>query len=420
MNIEKKNSLKINYNDLDSLSKKYGDSFYILDLDMVRKNYISFNEAFKKNYYNTTVAFSYKTNYIPYLCKYLDKLGAFSEVVSSMEYELAKKIGVEPTRIIFNGPVKSFDAIEEALLNGTIVNIDSLYEIEHLKKLGKKYPSKRFKVGIRVNFDIGEYRISRFGLDTKNGEFEEAVNKIEKISNIVVDGLHCHFSTKKRSIDSFRLRTKKMLELSETFFKSKFLRYIDLGGGFFGNMDEELRNQFDADIPSYQEYSAVIAGQFKDFYKSEPRPELIVEPGIAIIGNAMKYVTKIICTKNIKGKKFAITSGSALNIKPSLHSKNLPVKVFSNNKSQGLKILNNIEIVGSTCVENDNLYSGYSGTIKEGDYIVFDQVGGYTIVMNPPFINPMPSIIAYSSERDEFFLVKNPGDFNSIFSSYIF
>ena len=52
------------------------------------------------------IGYSYKTNYLPSLIKEMSNLGAYAEVVSRLEYDLALKIGVKPNKIIFNGPLK--------------------------------------------------------------------------------------------------------------------------------------------------------------------------------------------------------------------------------------------------------------------------------------------------------------------------
>jgi diaminopimelate decarboxylase len=44
------------------------------------------------------------------------------------------------------------------------------------------------------------------------------------------------------------------------------------------------------------------------------------------------------------------------------------------------------DITGYTCMEDDVLYRKYAGPLKVGDYIVFSNVGAYSIVLRPPFI----------------------------------
>ncbi len=91
---------------LNELKMEFGSSFYLLNVSKLRENYKKIENAFKSRYENFIIGYSYKTNYLPYLCKELSKLGAYAEVVSRLEYDLAIKIGEDPKRIIFNGPLK--------------------------------------------------------------------------------------------------------------------------------------------------------------------------------------------------------------------------------------------------------------------------------------------------------------------------
>ena len=126
--------MDLNYKILNTLCRKYGDSFYLLDYDRFAKNYDEFLKAFTKFYPKTILAYSYKTNYTPKLCKIINEKGGFAEVVSEMEYDLAIKIGVNPQNIIVNGPYKNKKILEKFLINGSIVNLDSYYEITLVKK----------------------------------------------------------------------------------------------------------------------------------------------------------------------------------------------------------------------------------------------------------------------------------------------
>lgn len=92
--------VELNYYTMKQLEKKYGSSFYILNMKKLRDNYQKIYHAFKSKYKNFVIGYSYKTNYLPILCKELSVLGAHAEVVSRLEYDLAIKIGVEPEKII--------------------------------------------------------------------------------------------------------------------------------------------------------------------------------------------------------------------------------------------------------------------------------------------------------------------------------
>ena len=83
----------INQNVIRELQTTYGEAFYILDSAQFRKNFTELKDAFAKIYPNANIAYSYKTNYTPKLCKIVDALGGYAEVVSEMELEIARRIG---------------------------------------------------------------------------------------------------------------------------------------------------------------------------------------------------------------------------------------------------------------------------------------------------------------------------------------
>ena len=138
--------MQLDYSKLDNIRKQFGDSYYLLDINRFEKNYDNFLNAFQKNYAKTTIGYSYKTNYTPVLGALINKKNGYAEVVSYMEYELAIKIGVKPNKIIVNGPYKTKEELTTYLSNGSIVNLDSLYEVEILKQLISEQPDKKFKI----------------------------------------------------------------------------------------------------------------------------------------------------------------------------------------------------------------------------------------------------------------------------------
>ena len=91
------------------IEAKFGSPFYILDETSFRKNYDDIVRAFGSRYEKFILAYSYKTNYIPYLCNIIRSKGGFAEVVSRLEYDLALKVGQKPDKIVFNGPVKCYE-----------------------------------------------------------------------------------------------------------------------------------------------------------------------------------------------------------------------------------------------------------------------------------------------------------------------
>lgn len=410
----------LSWQTLHKLEKEYGDSFFILDLRQFENNYKEFLQGFRSIYPNTNLGYSYKTNYIPKLCQTVHSMGGYAEVVSQMEYDLAIAIGVPPTRIIFNGPLKQEEDLEKSILAGSTVNLDCLEEVEMVEALAEKLPEQKIAVGLRCNFEIDTTRISRFGFDVAGGELDRAFKRLTALNNCEIQGLHCHISTAARSTESFARRTQKIIELTDNYFKDKHPKYIDIGGGFYGKMTEDLKSQFDGYIPNYQEYAEAVASQLKSKYPDNSGPELIIEPGVAIVSDVLNFVAKVVGLKTVRSRQIALVVGSVHNVKPTGTDKNLSLRVYGNEeKSDRRKLSGQVDIVGYTCMEHDCLYKEYSGEIGIGDYAVVENMGAYTVVFKPPFIRPNPPIISYDSIQNEYTLIRRRETSQDVFSTYV-
>jgi diaminopimelate decarboxylase len=409
---------------LNRLAGEFGDSFYIFDSPRFNSNYREFLSLFQDIYPNSSIAYSYKTNYLPKLCEHVNSAGGYAEVVSEMEYQLALRVGVSPERIIFNGPSKSHAQLESALLAGSIVNLDSSREVEAVEAIAAQSPNTILRIGFRCNFPLDGENISRFGFDATTRDLDLAIDRLRKLSNCDLLGLHCHFSTRNRSLESFALRTSKLLKLCQQYFGSEGPRMIDIGGGFFSPMTKHLQEAFGVQAPSYEQYAAVIAPLLANAYPYGNGPELILEPGAALVADTMLFVARIIELKKIASRRIAIAAGSIHNIKPTLHNKNMPVRIFSACESSNQReTCEPTDIVGYTCMEHDCLHRGYDHEISPGDYAVFENVGAYTIVMKPPFIQPSPAIVAINATSpglQGFELAKRREEVTDLFSTYIF
>ncbi len=406
---------------VEKLSSLYGESFYLLESQKIKDNYKEFLAAFSNIYSKTKIAYSYKTNYIPKLCKIIDDLGGYAEVVSDMEYNLAIKIGVMPERIVVNGPYKSKEFLELLLNNNSIVNIDSYQEMSLIEQIAKE-KGKTIEIGLRCNFKLNDSQISRFGFDISSVEFIKLIERINNNKKINIIGLHCHYPN--RDLNSFVKRTDIILNLVDELFLTP-PKYIDIGGGFFGKMDEILKKQFTNIHSDYQEYAKVIATKFKNHFKNYndvEKPILFLEPGTALVADTMKYVVKIVDIKRIHEKYIAITTGSKLNYGTISSIINLPISVFSNNKDilGEDDYFDSIDVSGYTCIEDDYLYKGYKGYLKLGDYLVLHNVGSYSFLFKPPFILPNVAIIDYDYKKNSYDLIKKKEHFNNIFETFVF
>lgn len=415
--------MKISSDLLEQLKAEHGPSYYLLDSDSFRKNFNSLISEFQKYYPNTKIAYSYKTNYVPRYCELVEKLGGYAEVVSGMEMMLALKLGVSADRIFFNGPYKEAIYVEKLLSAGGTVNIDSMEELLTIAAIADKHSGPPFKLGLRCNYDVNDGVISRFGFDIDSQAFAEAIAMIDAHAKLKITSLHCHFAT--RSLDCWERRTLGMLNVLDKYFSDRLddLSYISLGGGIYGPMSDELKAQFPSEIPKFEDYARVAAKPFAEYFdKASPnwKPILIIEPGTALVADAMKYVCAIQSIKSIRGQTIISLTGSSHNINPNANRKNVLIEHFMGKRIFDPVDVKSAKLAGYTCIESDYLYHGFSGNVAVGDFFVFNEVGSYSVVMKPPFILPNAAIIEVSAHSPAIKIIKRQETFDDVFCTYSF
>ena len=396
---------------IKKLQAEYGEAFYLLDSAQFRKNFAELKAAFNDIYPNWNIAYSYKTNYTPKLCKIVNELGGYAEVVSEMELEIAKRVGCKMDRVIWNGPIKNVPIMEQFLLDGGTINIDSIEELEQVKDIHNRHADKLIHVGIRCNYDVNDGVVSRFGFDIDGAEFMEVVKFATTTENVKFINFQCHFA--KRQIAYWPARAKGMVDLIDRL--GIIPERIDIGGGLFGKMADSLRAQFSCEIPDYEAYAKAAAQVFADYFADKDvKPELLIEPGSAVVGDCMKFIGTVKTIKNVRGKWIATVLGSQKNI--SMTGINPPMEVIAMGGDQ--KEYKDLDFVGFTCIEGDVLYHDYTGKLAHQDVIVISNCGSYSLVMKPPFILPNFPVLDISEGKTE--VIKRAENFDDLFHTFIF
>lgn len=406
---------ELNADLLNNLSERFGNAFYLLESENFEQNYLELSRAFKKYYPKFNIAYSYKTNYAPKLVQIVDKLGGYSEVVSEMEMEIALRSGVSPKRIIWNGPVKNSAKVKELLITGGTVNIDSVYEIDNIREIAENHPDHILNVGVRCNYEVGDGVLSRFGFDVDGDDFDKVMNFIRTTSNLHLVNLQAHFA--KRSPEFWTARAEGMLKTYDKVVLKYDLKpeRLDIGGGIYGNMPDELRKQLNIGSITYNDYASRAAKLFAEHFKGkDDAPYLFIEPGSAVAGDSMRFVSRIETIKNVRGKTIATVIGSQKNI--SMSGINPPMTIVSGGNEQ--QYYEEADIAGFTCIEGDVLQKNYTGSLAVGDYIVVQNCGSYSLVMKPPFILPNFSVLDITGDKVE--IIKRAETFDDLFHTFSF
>lgn len=357
--------------------------FYMINKIALDDGLNSLKAALGSAWPNYIIGYSYKTNALPWVINYFREQNCFAEVVSDDEYELAKSIGMEKGRIIYNGLAKSKDTFLEAVRNHAVVNVDAEYEIDWLDAL----EPGEYEVGIRANFDLeskcpGQTQCGeegeRFGFCYENGELKKAIDRI-KGKGVKVVGLHLHKSSKTRMPEIYEAIAEASVEISKAYDLT--LSYVDIGGGFFGGLDSK---------PQFPEYFELVGAILRKQFRPE-ETALIVEPGMALIGAPIDYVTSVLDVKKTTRNTFVVTNGSRTQIDP-LMTKTTYFYEIQRSKQNRKTIASQI-ITGFTCMEHDRVFALRDvEEILPGDRIIYHKVGAYTMCLSPLFIKWFPDV----------------------------
>lgn len=400
---------------IKELISHFGSPLYVFDDKGFIENYNHLCEAFRKVYPNYTPGYSYKTNYTPHICKLVKQLGGYAEVVSDMELWVAKQCGYENSRIIYNGPLKG-EMLEEHLLNGGILNIDNEDEAMRAVAFAKQHPEKNFKVNIRINARIDIGFVSRFGLEFGSEQAERVVSLLKAQNNVKLVGLHMHVS-RARYLSAWQERIDQILEAADSYIDG-VPEFIDLGSGMFAEMEGYLKDQFTIDVPTYEEYAEVVAGTMaKHYANSDNKPLLVTEPGTTVVSRYMSLITTITGIKELAGRNIAICDSDIHEAGETATMMKVPYSHYR--VGEGNTSKTPIDITGFTCLEQDTLFNEFPEEVKVGDVIEFRNVGGYSVVYKPPFIQPCCAMVAIK-EDGKIEEIKRKETYEDIFQTYKF
>jgi diaminopimelate decarboxylase len=392
------------------------NSVFLIDQDRFEENLQLIHKSFSLFYPKIYIGYSYKTNYIPVICKSSHRMGCWAEVVSEMEVEMALINLTDKSKIIYNGPIKSYDSIKKVMEVGGIINIDHKLDLEYiLKILTNQKKIIKTKIAIRLNFTY-ENHDSRFGLELK--QIKELIQLIENNKALELLGYHLHLPF--RSLESYSFRIKSLIEILK-MHGNKPLKYINIGGGFFGRISPDLALSLNIrDTPDYIDYGKLIGEQLSNYFINTCRdqwPDLFIEPGSSVVADAMWFLSKIHTFKKIENKNILVTYAGRHLVSPTNKTIQFPIELYYS-KNSDLQYLEDIHVAGFTCIESDIL-----GKVKnkfktnEYDFVVLSNVGSYSIVMGSNFILPQPAI--YNLKNNNLKIVRAAKTTTSIMSEFL-
>lgn len=366
---------------------------WVIDVPVLEEFLTRFQRALETHWPNSILGYSFKTNSLPWLVSFMRDRGAWAEVVSDTEYELALALGYAPHHIIYNGPIKGRERLRFALREGSIINLDSKREVAWTAELAREMPHTEFAVGLRVNWDLesrcpgesvtGDDEDGRFGFNAENGELGQAIADLTA-AGVRIAGVHMHRNSLTQSLGVYRASATVAAELITSH--NLDLDWVDIGGGFFGSVDGS---------PTFDDYVSVIREALDPVVDVE-RTRLIVEPGGSLVAVPMEFHASVLDVKKAGSSTFVVTNASRTDIDP-LFRRKRPFEITIDTESTEP---HPEQIVGGfTCMEDDRLTKLKDAPeLRTGDRIVFYKVGGYTMCYQSMFIEYLPAVYARTED----------------------
>jgi diaminopimelate decarboxylase len=365
-------SLDINY-----INEQFSSPAWIISENQLIDNvnaYAEFTEDKSRIFYPV------KTNPSLTVLQLLAKLGTGADCASQLEINLALLSGIKLKNISYNTPVQDIQICESLLISGANVVMDDINAIIELQN-ALKNTSYIGKLFLRVN--LSEYvgyvtqnenqelmahghKSSKFGIPM------EDLDNVLKLITIPISGLHVHVGTQMDNMKSFEHAISSLNDLAENLKTlGHLITDINLGGGLGIPFDSSQ------EFPSLEAWCCSMTPHKKGHLNYS------VEPGHAIIGNAVSLLTSVQTVKESRGKKWVIVDvGTDQLTKVTLLK--WPHRIL-NQSGQELQVGQDA-IAGPLCFAGDTLKENINADgLKKGDLLLITEAGAYTFSLSNKF-----------------------------------
>ncbi|XP_035023919.2 ornithine decarboxylase isoform X2 [Hippoglossus stenolepis] len=363
------------------------DAFYVCDLGDVLKKHLRWMRALP----HVTPFYAVKCNDSRAVIKTLVSLGTGFDSASKTELELVLSLGVDPSRIIYANPCKQISHIKYASAHGVqMMTFDSEAE---LMKVARCHDNAKLVLRIATDDSKAVCRLSvKFGAPLKScrGLLERA-----KELGLNVIGVSFHVGTGCTDPMAYM---QAIADARCVFHMGDELGFnmdlLDIGGGFPGSDDAG---------PKFEEITDVIHSALDKYFPADSGVKVIAEPGSFYVASAFTLVVNIIAKKVImdstsdeedEGAKEKPTDKTMMYyVNDGLYGSflgsalyfitNLPTLY---KKPKPDEIMYPCSIWGPTCDGLDRIVEQCNlPDMQVGDWLVFENMGAYTVAASSTF-----------------------------------
>ena len=396
--------------DVLDLVQEYGTPVYVFDEATLRRRCRGFVQEFQCRYPSTQVLYASKAYINPALARIFQEEGLGLDVVSGGELAVAQAASFPLEKVYFHGNNKAAQELEQAVKAGIgRVVVDSFHELDLLDRIAAD-AGKAQDILVRVSPGIDPHTHvytttgvidSKFGFSIQTGDAARAVRQALGLAHLRLRGLHFHLGSPIFELEPYRAATELVLKfaarLREDLPGAPPWQGEAAGGWEFspggGFAIAYTRHQ---QPPAIGQYAETIVSTLKATCQELglALPDLVIEPGRAIIGPAGVALYRVGAIKDIPGvrKYVSVDGGMGDNIRPALYQ--AVYEVVSAGKVRREPV-EKVTIAGKYCESGDVLASDIMlPAVETGDIIAIPASGAYCPSMASNYnLNPRPPMV---------------------------
>lgn len=370
--------------DAIDLASDFGTPLYVYDVSLIRQQLQQFHKAFKQAGVKYAISYASKAFSIRAIDQVIAQEDGHLDVVSAGELMTAVQANFPMENVSFHGNNKSLAELQLALDNhvGTII-VDNFHELELLNKL---LPEQKQSVNIMLRIAPGisahTHRYiqtgqvdSKFGFDVQSGQAEQALQLVLQNPKLNLRGYHAHIGSQIMAVTGFTALVQKMVQLA-AMWQEKYHyqpQVLNFGGGFgikYTNQDQPLTPQEFVD--------SMVQTLRKEIAQTNlTLPEVWIEPGRSIVGEAGYSLYTIGARKNIPGIRtyVSVDGGMGDNIRPALYQADYQAVLAANPQARSVET---VTIAGRYCESGDILAKDQQLPLSApGDILAILATGAY-------------------------------------------
>lgn len=400
------------------LLNRFGSPLYVVSEATLRENYRRVYRAFSELWPSPiNVLYAIKANNNLAIRAIMNQEGAGGDCFGDGELHATCVGGADPAKIVLNGSNKSPALLRKAVEMGVAVNIDAEDELNYINDFAEKLnTTARAKIRLKVYTEKYDaitsdyFGVSHLADYVKRVKWGFSLDAAEKIIQKILDsnridflGYHFHIGRSSSDILFTQTWAETLGEMaSELHQKTGYIpRVINVGGGWPRERDPESRS-FELNPTPIEEYaSAACSNLLKGFERAQlPVPELWMEPGRYIVGNAVVFITTVGAIKSDMGFTWVNLDASTNNVMriDTNQSAHHIFPATGMHREANTKTI----LVGETCA--DSIFSSGCDLpqMKRGEPIVMLDTGMYAETLSNQFNGiPRPATVLVNGKEVE-------------------